>query len=111
MEESYTEGLASHGDPESCGGVREGAAEALTGAQMGRVLSREIKENQGADDVAGCGKQNTGMRHGEHASDPARSKTSCTCGNSIRENRESPRSPTNDGVAGRVGKSKDTIRR
>ena len=41
--ESHTEGLATHGDPESCRGVREGAAEALTGAHAGRVLSREME--------------------------------------------------------------------
>ena len=41
--DSHTEGLATHGDPESCRGVREGAAEALTGAHAGRVLSREME--------------------------------------------------------------------
>jgi len=40
MEESYREGLASHPDPESCGGARKGAAEALTGEHAGKVLSR-----------------------------------------------------------------------
>ena len=43
--ESHTEGLATHGDPESCSGVREGVAEALTGAHAGRVLSREMEFN------------------------------------------------------------------
>lgn len=43
MKEPYTEGLASHGDPESCVGAREGAGEALTGERIGEVLSREIK--------------------------------------------------------------------
>ena len=32
MKESHTEGLASHGDPESCAGARKGVGEALTGA-------------------------------------------------------------------------------
>lgn len=41
MQESYIEGLASHDDPESCVGSREGAGEALTGACAGTVLSRE----------------------------------------------------------------------
>ena len=40
---SHIEGLATHDDPESCGGAREGVAEALTGAHAGRVLSREIE--------------------------------------------------------------------
>ena len=47
MKESYVEGLASHSGPESCGGARKGAAEALTGVRAGRVLSRENIEAPG----------------------------------------------------------------
>lgn len=43
MKEPYTEGLASHGAPESCVGARKGVGEALTGERIGEVLSREIK--------------------------------------------------------------------
>jgi len=43
MKKSHREGLASHPDPESCGGARKGATEALTGAHAGEVLSREIR--------------------------------------------------------------------
>src|SRR3974390_1026919 len=39
----YIEDLASHGGPESCAVVREGAGEALTGVRAGSVLSRVIK--------------------------------------------------------------------
>jgi hypothetical protein len=42
MRELYIEGVAIHGDPESCVGVREDAGEALTGARVGWLLSREI---------------------------------------------------------------------
>ena len=42
MKESHSEGLASHTVPESCGVRCKMYAEALTGACMGRVLSREI---------------------------------------------------------------------
>ena len=42
MKESYVEGLASYGGPESCVHIREGVGEALTGVRAGRVLSREI---------------------------------------------------------------------
>jgi hypothetical protein len=35
MKESYDEGIASHIGPESCGGTRDGAAEALTGEGCG----------------------------------------------------------------------------
>ena len=44
MKESSIEGIANHDDPESCVGVREDGGEALTGARIGRVLSREINE-------------------------------------------------------------------
>ena len=42
MEEPNDEGLASHIVSESCAGVRKDDGEALTGARVGRVLSREI---------------------------------------------------------------------
>ena len=41
MKESYVKGLANHDGPESCGGARKGAGEALTGERAGWVLSRE----------------------------------------------------------------------
>ena len=41
MQEPYAEGPATHGGPESCAGARKGVGEALTGAQAGRVSSRE----------------------------------------------------------------------
>lgn len=33
MKESYGEGVATHTDPESCGAIRDGGVEALTGAR------------------------------------------------------------------------------
>ena len=47
MKEPDGEGPASHADSESCAAVREDGGEALTGAYMGRVLSREILLNSG----------------------------------------------------------------
>lgn len=38
MKEPYIEGPATHDSPESCAGTREGAGEALTGEDAGRVL-------------------------------------------------------------------------
>jgi hypothetical protein len=73
MKEPCIEDLASHDDPESCAGPREGAGEALTGARAGRVLSRENRHNQGADVVPVSGRQHGHVRHGEHVTDPARS--------------------------------------
>jgi RNA-directed DNA polymerase len=45
MKVRYRKGIANHPDPESCGGVREGAIEALTGESAGQPLSREIKQS------------------------------------------------------------------
>ena len=38
----YIEGVAIHGGPESCVGVREGVGEALTGGVWAGLLSREM---------------------------------------------------------------------
>ena len=104
MKESHAEGPASHGGPESCDGLRKGTGEALTGVHTGGVLSREITYHQGADAVSVIGRQHTQARCGEREGDPARSKTSSTCGNSMRENREIPHPPPGSGPGGRVGK-------
>jgi RNA-directed DNA polymerase len=107
MKESYTEGPASHGDPESCAGIRENAGEALTGAYMGGVLSRENRRNQGIDDVVLCGRQRASAQNGESTSNPARSETSSTCRNPMRENREIPFLPFEGISEGRAGKVND----
>ena len=104
MKESYTECLASHGDPESCADARKDAGEALTGAHTGGVLSRENKRKQGADGLLLFGRQYAYARKGESASNPARSETSSTYGNSMRENREIPCFPAEGDSGGRAGK-------
>ena len=93
MRELYTEGVAIHGGPESCVGVREGAGEALTGVRVGRDIE---PRNQGSGvptslteaegNIAGGAKR-------EPSADPARSKNLGMHGISMRENREIPRSP------------------
>ena len=111
MQESYSEGLAIHAGPESCGGAREGTAEALTGVRTGRVFSRERIFLRGADAVRRSGRHDPLHRYREMRRDPARSETLCTYGNASRENREIPRLPVVAEVAGRVGKSIDVRRR
>jgi len=111
MKESYVEGLATHDGPESCGVARKGGAEALTGVRAGRVLSRERNLLRGADAVGGSGRPHPAHRYREMQRDPARSETPSTYGNTSHGNREIPCSPTADGAAGRVGKSKDVRRR
>jgi hypothetical protein len=98
MKESYVEGLASYGGPESCAVTREGAVEALTGVRAGRVLSRVIdapgrkaRDVRGAEAVEIGRRQHLGCRHGKAAWDPARSKTPRTRGNISHGNREIPR--------------------
>jgi hypothetical protein len=40
MQESHRKGVASHPDPRSCGGYREGPIEAWTGASAGWAIER-----------------------------------------------------------------------
>ena len=111
MKESYGEGVATHTDPESCAVVREGGGEALTGAHAGRVLSRENGGSlRGADAVDTGGRLHRSCRQREMRTDPARSETPSTHGNTSHRNREIPRLPAARGAAGRTGKSEDAIR-
>ena len=48
MEELYVEGLATHGDPESCVDDPRGRGEALTGARAGRAIEPRNQEIRGA---------------------------------------------------------------
>ena len=63
MKVSYFEGLATHIDPESCGGGRKAAAEALTGESTGTVLSHEMHTNLEANHVLVMGRQHQGKRY------------------------------------------------
>ena len=110
MKESHNEGLATRIGPESCAGTREGVGEALTGVRAGRAFSRERNLLQGADAVGGSGRPHPARRYRETRRTPARSETPGMYGNTLRENREIPRSSTPDGGAGRIGKSKDVRR-
>ena len=93
MKESYGEGVATHTDPESCGGAREGGGEALTGERAGRVLSRERQLSSGVPTLLGeGGRPHPVRRYRETRRDPARSETPRTHGNTSHGNREIPRS-------------------
>lgn len=84
----YVEDLAGHDGPEPCAGAREGGGEALAGVHAGRVSSREMLKVQGADAVEIGGRQYGTVRHGEHRSSPAWSKTSRTHANHLQGNRD-----------------------
>jgi RNA-directed DNA polymerase len=107
MKKSYSEGLAIHTGPESCGGAREGAFEALTGVRAGRVLSRE-RSLRGAEAVRRSRRPHCSYRHREIRTNPARSETPSMHGNTSRENRDIRGVP--EKLSGRVGKSKDARR-
>jgi hypothetical protein len=94
MKELQIEDLASHDHPESCANVREVGGEALTGARTGWILSPEIYESR-APTLFPSAEGNT-LTHAirECSSGPAGSKTPCTCGTSLRGNREILGPPT-----------------
>jgi len=110
MRESNIEGVASHGGPEPCVGVREGGGEASVGVRAGRAIEPRNLLVWGADAVLQGGRQHRRRRFREPPADPAGSKNLCMYGISGRENREVPRSPAyGDERAGRAGKAKAVI--
>lgn len=92
MKESYVEELATHDSPESCGGARKRASEALTGVRAGWVLSREMRVSD-ADLVGEKGRRKHVVRKGENDMYPAWSLTPGMYGTNLRENRERLRAP------------------
>jgi hypothetical protein len=106
MRESNIEGIASHGGPEPCVGVREGGDEASVGVRAGRAIEPRNLLVWGADAVLQRGRQHRLRRFREPSADSAGSKNLCMYGISGRENREIPRSSAcRDGGAGRAGKA------
>ena len=90
MEELCTEGLATHGDPESCVDDPRGRGEALAGARAGRAIEPRNQILRGADAVqeaegniaggASASRRGTLRGHGNHG----------MYGTFMRENREIP---------------------
>ena len=110
MKVSYSQGLATHTDPESCGAARECGDEALAGEGAGRVLSRETNLLRDADVVGGGGRQYWTRRYSEAWTSPAASETPSTYRNTLCGNREILRSPQAEDAWGRIGKSEDVRR-
>ena len=107
MKESYSEGLANRTGLGSYAGARKRAGGTLIEVRAGRVLSREIPKNQGADDVSETGRQNRLHRVPMVQKNPARSETLSMHGNILEGNWEIPPSSAK---ADRIGKSKDARR-
>jgi hypothetical protein len=108
MEELCTEGLATHGDPESCVDDPRGRGEALTGARAGRAIEPRNQILQGADAVqeaegniaggASASRRGALRGHWNHG----------MYGTSMRENREIPCPPVRL-ISGRAAQG--TLRR
>ena len=109
MKEPYGEGLASHTDPESWGCARKDVLQALTGARAGRVLSREITS-------LGCRRRDK-ARKATPSLPQTRGSVRALRGRRPRARSEPPCARTGrsrgrpSSEMGRVGKSKDVIRR
>jgi hypothetical protein len=117
MKVSYSEGLATRADSESCIFVRKGASEALTGVRTGQVLSREIEPPSrqrwplwGADAVELSGRQDWRRRKREMPLDPARSETLSMHASTLSGSREIPCLSVGERNTDRIGKSKDVPR-
>ena len=93
MEELHAEGLATHGDPESCAAFREGRGEALTGARAGRAIEPRKTEDRGAHALLKAEGNTAGSVTRELPGGPARSENHGMCGTSACENREIPDLP------------------
>ena|ERR1700676_3273099 len=104
MQEPYQKGLANHLDPQSCAGDRKVPGEALTGAHTGQPLSSEITTSA-CRPCPDKGKATPEVPLSEGLPGAAESKTLGMCGNSMRENRETPATPAADGAAGRSEKA------
>ena len=105
------ERLAIGNEPESCGRIREGTIEALTGLDIGQVLSPESVSNLGADALEICGRQHSWVRKGENQWNLAGSETLSMYPINLRENREIPwLASAAQAVRARIVKSKDARR-
>ena len=105
MKVRYRKGIANHPDPESCGGAREGAIEALTGESAGQPLSREIKQSRAPTRLSEAeGPTDEGATR-EPSKGPARSQTLSMHGNSLHRNWEISSVPAERLAAGGSGKA------
>ena len=94
MQEPHKERVANHLDPKSGADGREAVGEASAGAHAGQPLSSEIT-SIGVPTLYGEGEGN--MKDGdkrESSRDAAESETLSMRGNSMRENRETSKTPS-----------------
>jgi RNA-directed DNA polymerase len=87
MQASHRQGLASHPDPRSCGGCREGPIEAWTGASAGGAIARRNAAIGVPTPLDFGGRPHGEGRQREPSADPASSKTPGTSRNFLHEKR------------------------
>jgi RNA-directed DNA polymerase len=93
MKVRHRKGIANHPGPESCGGAREGAVEALTGECAGQPLSREIRQS-GAPTLLSEAEGHIGEgATRESSTSPTRSKTLSMRRSSLNRNCEISSTP------------------
>ena len=105
MKVRHRKGIANHPGPESCGGGREVAVEALTGESAGQPLSREIRQS-GAPTLLSEAEGHIGegaIR--EPSTSPTRSKTLSMRRSSPNRNCEISSVPAAQLAAGGSGKA------
>ena len=93
--------------PESCGGNRKAAGEALTGAHAGQPLSCAIRPFGVPTPLSEAEGQTVGGDQGQPPAGSAQSKTLRTRGNSMHRNREVPQVPVEHHTTGRPKKDYD----
>ena len=112
MRTSCIEGLAIHGDLESCVGVREDAGEALTEEDVGRVIE---PRNQlfGVPTLSQWSEGNIVGRVFASCQRTPRGQRACACVESLstRTGRSHGYPPGSGGRAGRSGKAKAVLPR
>ena len=104
MQEPYKKGVAIHLGPESCADRREAVGEALTGGHAGQPLSSEII-TPACRPCPDRGKATPPTALGELSTDAAESETLSMRGNSMRENRETSKTPSRVTDEGRPEKA------
>jgi hypothetical protein len=107
MKTSYIEGVAIHGGLESCVGVREGAGEALTEEDAGRVMEPR-KHRSGVPTPSQWVEGNIAGRVSASCQRTPRGQRACACVKSLgtRTGRSHGCPSVSDGRAGRSGKAK-----
>ena len=111
MGESYSEEVATHTGPESCGCGRKGESEALTGEGIGRVLSLE-NAAFGSADAMDAAEGNTEARDKASAPRAPRGRRPRACAEAPYTETGRPHGlSVADGDADRAGNSEEAIQR